>query len=245
MNFIFYPLIIILGFLSSVVGIWQFFVYIKLSWARRNNSKNFNGLQTSEAIFEKLGDDIKVEKSFWSLTYVRYSKAKKTLKLGAIDSRRSSIWTVATSGRQAYSAHIIERATQGKKPPINLLWFKLQTFWFGLFMSMLFNIGIIISFSLWASSMNSGGEIFGLWFWVFLTIILFVPLLYAIASFKTSKLMLENIDKIFGNIFSKEEVNQIRSLWKLEYINSIIELIKIVVVIVFTLMKAIVVSKQK
>ncbi len=232
-------LIFIIGIISIIVGFWELFVYFRLSFARRQNSRDFNGIQVAEEVLKKSGDDdIKVSSNFWSLTYINYSNATKTLKLGRIDSRRKSIWTVATSGRQAYSASVLKRASMGEKPPISTFWFKLQTFWFGMFMSMVFNFGIIISGSLWIAN-SIDDNIFNLWFFVFMGIILIIPLIYALASFKTSKLMYENANEIFGGIFSEEEIGQIKHLWKLEYINAIIELVKVVLVIILSILNII------
>ncbi len=238
-------LLAILAFLSIVVGFWQMFVYIKLSWARRDNSKGFNGLEIAREVLDKSGDqDIEVKSAFWSLTYVDYSSSKKLLKLGKIDSRRKSLWTVATTGRQAFSAHILKKAKEGEKPPISVFWFKLQTFWFGLFMSMLFNFGILVTASLWIQNSSNNENMFNFWFWAMLLIILVVPFLYSFASFKTSKLMLENINNIFEGIFLDTEIDQIKKLWKLEYINSIIEMVKLLLIAAYTLLKAIAAAKS-
>ena len=192
MEIVIIGLILLLSFILVVVGFWQMFVYFKLSLARRNNSREFNGIQTAEAIFEKLGDnDIKVGSSFWSLTYVRYSKSTKTLKLGRIDSRRKSLWTVAASGRQAYAAHVIEMNARGEKPPISIFWFKLQTYWFNIGFSMFLTFTIGLIFGLAAS-----GVAFGLLFFVGIISLFTIRLIYSIAALKTSKLMISNIDSI-------------------------------------------------
>lgn len=243
MESVLYGILFILVILSLIVGIWQFFVYAKLSWARRANSRDLNGLEIAREVLDKSGDqDTKVKSSFWSLTYVDYSSSSNTLKLGRIDSKRKSLWTVATTGRQAYSAHVLKMASRGEKPPISTFWFRLQTFWFGMMMSMLFNFGVMISAILWANGIDQ--NVFNLWFWIMLGILLIVPFIYSFASFKTSKLMLENIEQIFGGIFSEQEINQIRKLWKLEYINSIIEMIKVIIVAMIVLIKAIATSKE-
>ncbi len=245
MDSVLIALLLFISIISMIVGFWQLFVYIKLSWARRDNSKGLNGLEIAREVLDKSGDqDIEVKSSFWSLTYVDYSSRRKLLKLGKIDSRRSSLWTVATTGRQAYSAHVLEKASKGEKPPISTFWFRLQTFWFGMFMSMLFNFGVIISSILWVSGIEANDNIFNLWFWVMLGIILVIPFIYALASFKTSKLMLEDINKIFDGIFLEEEINQIRKLWKLEYINSIIEMIKVILIAIITLLRIITLSRE-
>ncbi len=58
------------------------------------------------------------------------SKKKKTLRLGKIDFKRKSIWTMATSGRQAYAAHILEQGKHNNtKPRVAKIWIRLQTFW--------------------------------------------------------------------------------------------------------------------
>ncbi len=245
MDSVLIALLLFISIISMIVGFWQLFVYIKLSWARRDNSKGLNGLEIAREVLDKSGDqDIEVKSSFWSLTYVDYSSRRKLLKLGKIDSKRRSLWTVATTGRQAYSAHVLEKTSKGEKPPISTFWFRLQTFWFGMFMSMLFNFGVIISSVLWVSGIEANDNIFNLWFWVMLGIILVIPFIYALASFKTSKLMLEDINKIFDGIFLEEEINQIRKLWKLEYINSIIEMIKVILIAIITLLRIIALSRE-
>ncbi len=244
METIILALLLIIAIISMVVGIWQSFIYIKLSWARRENSRGFNGLEVAREVLDKSGNqNINVKSSFWSLTYVDYSSSKKLLKIGKIDSRRKSLWTVATTGRQAYSAHILEKAKKGENPPISAFWFRLQTFWFGMFMSMAFNFGILISAIFWMNNITDE-NIFNIWFWVMLGIMLVIPFIYALASFKTSKIMLKDINKIFDGIFSENEIDQIRKLWKLEYINSIIEMIKVMLLIIFTLLRVFALSRE-
>ncbi len=239
----------ILVILSTIVGLWQTFTYISMSWARRNNSRNYTGIQNSEAVLSNLGSDIKVRSAFWNFTYVNYSRVTRTLKLGLFDSNRRSLWTVAQTGRQAFSAHILDRAAySGEKPPIATIWFRLQTFWFGLFMSMLFNILIIASVSMWVSHMfDASGNFLGamnVWLLFFLLVIFTLPLLMSIASFKTSKYMIENVDMLFGSLYTPQEVEGIRKLWKLEYIQSIIDLMKVIILIVITLLKIFAKSKS-
>ncbi len=230
--------LLVLAVLSAIVGLWQTFTYISMSWARRNNSRNFTGLENASAVLNNLGSDIKVKSAFWNFTYVNYSRVTRTLKLGLFDSNRRSLWTMAQTGRQAFSAHILDRAAMGEKPPISTFWFRLQTFWFGLFMSMLFNTLIIASVSMWLTGASETGNIMNMWFIIFLSVLLIFPLLLSLAAFKTSKYMIENVDMLFGNILTPQEVEGIRKLWRLEYIQSIIDLMKIIIIIVFTLIKA-------
>ncbi len=91
---------------------------------------SLTGVDVAEKIFDKFQDKIKVKTSFWSVTYVYYQKRKKTLRLGKIDFKRKSIWTMATSGRQAYAAHILEQGKHNNtKPRVAKIWIRLQTFW--------------------------------------------------------------------------------------------------------------------
>ncbi len=236
--------IVLLIILSAIVGIWQFFVYVGLSWARRKNSKDYTGIDNASAIFEELGDDISVKKAFWSFTYVDYNKNQKRLKLGLVDSRRKSLWTVATTGRQAYSAHIIERAAQGEQPPINVFWFKLQTFWFGMMMSALFYFLMIGSMVMWSTAAVDTGNVINAPLFILIGVLFAFPILLATASYKTSKVMLADIDRIFGNIYTPDEVNKIRKLWRLEYIKSIIDLISLVLYLVLAFLKLLASSKK-
>ncbi len=230
--------------LSAIVGIWQFFVYVGLSWARRRNSKDYTGIDNASAIFEELGDDISVKKAFWSFTYVDYNKNQKRLKLGLVDSRRRSLWTVATTGRQAYSAHIIERAAQGEQPPINIFWFKLQTFWFGMLISTIFYGLMLTSLVMWSNAAIDSGNLINAPLFILIGVLFTFPILLATASYKTSKVMLTNIDSIFGNIYTPDEIEKIRKLWKLEYIKSIMDLISLVLYLVYAILKLLAASKK-
>ncbi len=236
-------LLLVLIVFSFILAIWQMFVYIGLSWARRNNSKEYTGIENAEAIFDKMGDNINVKKAFWSFTYVDYNKNAKRLKLGLIDSKRRSLWTVATTGRQAYSAHIIEKASQGEKPPINIFWFKLQTFWFGMLMSMLFYFLMTWSLFTWAS-IASDGNIINMGFFLFIVVVFAFPILLATASYKTSKVMLSDIDSIFGGIYTPDEIEKIRKLWKIEYIKSIVDLVSLLMYLIIILLKALAANKK-
>ncbi len=236
--------IVLLIILSAIVGIWQFFVYVGLSWARRRNSKDYTGVDNASAIFEELGDNISVKSAFWSFTYVDYNKNQKRLKLGLVDSRRRSLWTVATTGRQAYSAHIIERASQGEQPPINVFWFKLQTFWFGMMMSALFYFLMIGSMVMWSTAAVDTGNVVNASLFILIGVLFTFPILLATASYKTSKVMLADIDRIFGNIYTPDEVNKIRKLWRLEYIKSIMDLISLVLYLVLAFLKLLASSKK-
>ncbi len=230
-------LLFVLVVFSAILGIWQMFVYIGMSWARRDNSKGYTGIENAEAVFREQGDQIEVKKAFWSATYVDYNKHSKRLKLGLIDSRRKSLWTVATTGRQAYSAHIIEKANQGEKPPISIFWFKLQTFWFGMLMSFLFYGLVMWSLFMWSNAMVETETLINPSLFLFLIVLFSFPILTATATFKTSKVMLQNVDNIFGNIYSPEEVEKIRKLWKIEYIKAIMDLIAMLLYLIIMILK--------
>ncbi len=220
-------LALLLAVASLIVGLWSSFVYIKLSWSRRENSRGFNGIEAAEATLDKQGSDIKVGKSFWNLSYVRYSKSSRTLKLGPINSKRKSLWTVATSGRQAYAAHILDTGRHNDMP-ISGIWFRLQTFWVGVFMSFLFNTLITISLVMMGLSIQNGNSVL-IWVIVLIAIIAFFSILMATAVLKTTKIMYEDAEQIYGGIFTEDEVEKIKKLWKLEYINAIIELLRTLV----------------
>ncbi len=243
-----YIVIAILSFVGMVLGIWRIVLYFKFSWARRENKNNYTGVDVAEKIFDKFQDKIKVKTSFWSITYVYYQKRKKTLRLGRIDSRRKSIWTMATSGRQAYAAHILEQGnSNNEKPRVGKIWIKLQTFWvnqfigFGMFI-LTIALTILTAYFIVDENITLATISF---FFIFLSTA-FVGLIYSIASFKTSKMLIEDADLIFGGIIPKEEIDQIKQLWKISYIIAIFDLIESIIWILLILFKMIfIIYKEK
>ncbi len=225
-------LIAILAIIGMIIGFIQMFLYFKLSFGRRNNSKGYTGIEVSEEILKKYKEPIKVKSSFWSITYVRYNQAQKILKLGKIDSRRRSLWTMATVARQTYAAHLIEEQKKGNKPAIHPIWIRLQTFWISVGISIFLNIVTVIMI------IDVGtNEHLGLIFWSWLALILLIPLIYSIAAFQTSKVMFQKTDEIFSQILEKNEIEQIKTLFKYAYIQAIVELIKTVLIIVLTILR--------
>lgn len=54
-------------------------------------------------------------------------------------------------------------------------------------------------------------------------------LIYSIASFKTSKMLIEDADFIFSGIIPENEIDQIKELWRISYIIAIFELIETII----------------
>ncbi len=221
--------IALIGFamIGTVLGILRLVLRLSYSWGKTQNKNNYTGVDVAEKIFDKFQDKIKVKTSFWSVTYVYYQKKTKTLRLGRIDSRRKSLWTMATVGRQAYAAHILEQGnSNNEKPRVAKIWIRLQTFWVNqiiewflfIFSTILTIVGIFLAL---ISPLLSLIPFFLI---TFVTGLL--ALLYAFASFKTSKMLIEDADLIFKGIIDEEEITQIKKLWKVNYLISIIDLIE-------------------
>ncbi len=49
-------------------------------------------------------------------------------------------------------------------------------------------------------------------FFIFIGVVFAFPILLATASYKTSKVMLSDIDSIFGGIYTPDEIEKIRKL---------------------------------
>ncbi len=224
--------IAILGIIGLIIGFIQMFLYFKLSFGRKNNSKDYNGIEISEEIIKKYKEPIKVESSFWSITYVRYNQSKKILKLGKIDSKRKSLWTMATVARQTYAAHLIEEKNKGNKTPIHPIWIRLQTFWINVGISVFLNVVTIIMVISVATQEN-----LGIIFWIWLFLIMIVPLIYSIAAFQTGKVMFQKTDEIFADILNENEVSQIKTLFKYAYIQAIIDLVKTILIIILSILR--------
>ncbi len=232
-------MITILGIIGLFIGFIQMFLYFKLSFGRKNNGKGYTGIEVSEEIIKKYKEPIKVESSFWSITYVRYNQSKRILKLGKIDSRRKSLWTMATVARQTYAAHLIEEKNKGNKTPIHPIWIRLQTFWINVGISVFLNVVTIIMI------VNvSTQEHLGIIFWIWLVVIMIVPLIYSIAAFQTGKVMFQKTDEIFAGVLEEKEIAQIKTLFKYAYIQAIIDLIRTVLIIILSLLRIIAESKN-
>ncbi len=99
-------IVISLVFLVMLVaGIAIFYLWIKHSWIRRNNSKNFTGEDVSRKILDKGG--LKNTKIFSSFLYVKYwnfNKRKNTYRLRPWTHNRRSVWTMMEASQQAWVA---------------------------------------------------------------------------------------------------------------------------------------------
>lgn len=77
LDIFFYSVAGFLGIVIFIVSIWELFIYIRYSWARRDNENSYNGMEVAEKYFENLNNsETKVQKAFWRQSYVRYNKKK-------------------------------------------------------------------------------------------------------------------------------------------------------------------------
>lgn len=227
----------VLGFILFIIGIWETFMYINYSWAKRDNENGYTGMEAANKYLENLGDgDIEVSKAFFRMSYVRYNKSRKVMKLGVFDSKRKSIWTLASVAKQSLAAHVIEN---GKDEKFNVapIWFRIQSFWSQMiisFFSLFLTTALIMSIIL-AKDLIIIGSILGM------SVVMLLPIY---AFWKTSKAVYQNCDEILGEVISDAEKEKLRKLWKIEYIHATVLLIKTIVDIMVNILLMILLTKN-
>jgi len=228
----------VLGIILFIIGIWETFMYINYSWAKRDNENGYNGMEAANKYLENLGDsDIRVKSAFFRMSYVRYSKMNKTMKLGVFDSKRKSLWTMASVAKQSVAAHVIENG-RDEKFDISPFWFRIQSFWSQMFLSF---ISLFLT-SIFITSIIEG------WGFIALGTILVISLLMSLPIFafwKTSKVVYNHCDEILGNIISNDEKERLKKLWKIEYIHATVLLIKTIIDIIINVLMVILISKDR
>ena len=212
-------------------------MYINYSWAKRDNEHGYTGMEAANKYLENLGDkEISVDKAFFRMSYVRYSKSRKTMKLGVFDSKRKSIWTLASVAKQTLAAHVIEN---GKDEEFNIspIWFRIQSFWSQMFIS--FASMFLTIFFVIAIIEGSTIKIIGSM--LLISIVIIIPVF---AFWKTSRAVYLNSEKILGTVISDSEKEKLKKLWKIEYIHATVLLIKTIVDIIFNILVTILISKN-
>ncbi len=227
----------VLGLILFVIGIWEMFMYINYSWAKRDNENGYTGMDVAPKYLENLGNgDTKVKKAFFRMSYVRYNKSSDTMKLGVFDSKRKSIWTMASVAKQTLAAHVIKN---GKDDKFNIspFWFRIQSYlsqllisFASMFVTIIFIIGVINS-----STIEIVGSM------IVLSVLMLVPIY---AFWKTSKVVYEHSKDILGDVISEDEREKLKKLWKIEYIHATVLLIKTIVDIVLNILLWIMLTKD-
>ena len=99
-------LLVIAGIMVFISTIGLFVMWIKYSWIKRNNSKDFTGEEITKKLFQENHINPKIKKSFFYVKYWNHKKKTNTYKLRPWTYSRKSIWTMMEASQQAYATII-------------------------------------------------------------------------------------------------------------------------------------------
>ena len=222
----------ILALLLSILGMFQFFLYIKYSWINRNNSLNLTGADYAQDVVlpQNLKSDIKVKKSIFRWRFVHFNSRTRTMKTGMFVSRRRSLWSIADGAAQSYAADVMDKESRGEKTNVKAWVYKIQAPLPMILISIMntFAISLMIYGVI---SYSETGSLFALVFMLMGIIgFMILSLVYTYAVWKGYQSISQNSDIILGNQLTNKETKDIKFLWKVTALIALITLILEIIV---------------